>query len=142
VIAEDFRPPLIISVGDVVSENLTRYGLDPSIAIVDGRSLRRRRRTKVEAVRVIRVINEASTLSSASWKALRELISRKGEGTSLIYVEGEEDLLVLPATILAPPRSLIVYGQPSEALVVVIACDYVKAAFTNFLKKGRVLVKQ
>jgi hypothetical protein len=36
----------------------------------------------------------------------------------LILVKGEEDLAVIPAAILAPPGSLVFYGQPGEGVVI------------------------
>jgi uncharacterized protein (UPF0218 family) len=36
-----------------------------------------------------------------------------------VFVEGEEDLLVLPLLFLVPDGSVIVYGQPLEGIVVV-----------------------
>jgi uncharacterized protein (UPF0218 family) len=37
----------------------------------------------------------------------------------LILVEGEEDLLTLPCIVESPDNALVLYGQPSEGLVVV-----------------------
>jgi len=34
-------------------------------------------------------------------------------------VNGEEDLLVLPACIFAPENAIVLYGQPNEGLVIV-----------------------
>ena len=36
-----------------------------------------------------------------------------------IIVEGEEDLLALPLFLIVPQGSILLYGQPSEGLVVV-----------------------
>ena len=37
----------------------------------------------------------------------------------VIYVEGEEDLLALPCIVESPDGGLVLYGQPSQGLVVV-----------------------
>ena len=36
-----------------------------------------------------------------------------------ITVDGEEDLLVIPACIYAPDKSVVLYGQPNEGMVIV-----------------------
>jgi uncharacterized protein (UPF0218 family) len=36
-----------------------------------------------------------------------------------IFVNGEEDLLVLPVCIHAPDNAVVMYGQPHEGLVIV-----------------------
>ena len=36
----------------------------------------------------------------------------------LILVDGEEDLAAIPCILMAPPGSLVLYGQPGEGLVV------------------------
>ena len=36
-----------------------------------------------------------------------------------IIVKGEEDLLVLPVVLFAPEKSVVIYGQPNEGLVIV-----------------------
>jgi len=36
-----------------------------------------------------------------------------------LNVNGEEDLLVIPACIYAPENAIILYGQPNEGLVIV-----------------------
>ena len=36
-----------------------------------------------------------------------------------IVINGEEDLLALPAVLFAPEGSFVVYGQPKEGVVVI-----------------------
>ena len=36
-----------------------------------------------------------------------------------ILVDGEEDLMVLPACLFSPENSVVMYGQPNEGLVIV-----------------------
>jgi hypothetical protein len=36
-----------------------------------------------------------------------------------IIVQGEEDLLVLPVVLFAPEKSVVMYGQPNEGLVII-----------------------
>ena len=41
-------------------------------------------------------------------------------------MDGEEDLLAIPAILESPDNALIVYGQPSQGVVVVTASSEVK----------------
>ena len=33
-------------------------------------------------------------------------------------MDGEEDLMVFPVCLFAPPNSVVMYGQPNEGLVI------------------------
>ena len=43
-----------------------------------------------------------------------------------IFVNGEEDLLVLPVCVHAPENSVVMYGQPHEGLVIVRITDEIR----------------
>lgn len=110
---------VIISVGDVVSKSLLDMGFNPSVCVVDGKTLRvcsqdveRFQRGR----RVLRLINPPGTISEESWSIFKEALESQ---PATILVEGEEDLLTLVAVKTAPNGSLIVYGQPGEGVVVV-----------------------
>lgn len=109
----------LITVGDVVTANALRAGLSPWASIVDGRAMRKplpggylrsswRRRLSLR--------NPPGTISREAWGVVGDAIR---EGSTLVVVEGEEDLLALLAILLAPEGSLVVYGQPGEGVVVV-----------------------
>lgn len=53
-----------------------------------------------------------------AWEAIRKAM---GEKEVVMIVEGEEDLLALPAIVESPDDAFVVYGQPSQGLVVVTA---------------------
>jgi hypothetical protein len=50
-----------------------------------------------------------------------------------IIVDGEEDLLVIPACILAPENSVVMYGQPNEGLVIVQITPKIRAKVQKIL---------
>lgn len=124
-----YDPPLLISVGDEVSLNLTKGGLKPDISVVNGKTLRR------DVVNVpvptIAVSNPPGTITSGAWNVISRGIR---EGSAIIWVRGEEDLLTLAAIALSPSRSFVVYGQPHEGMVVVIVNEYVRKAVMKILK--------
>lgn len=39
---------------------------------------------------------------------------------ALIYVDGEEDLAVIPAVLAAPDGAVVLYGQPCEGVVALL----------------------
>jgi uncharacterized protein (UPF0218 family) len=59
------------------------------------------------------------------------------EEDATIIVDGEEDLLAIPAVLEAPLRALIVYGQPSQGIVVVEASSQRKAKLAKLLDEFR-----
>ena len=112
----------IVTVGDVVTYHLLRAGHRPDVALVDGK-------TKREAVddavwdaidgfdRRVEVANPPATLSASLLAELRAALDRAGSGTTVVVVEGEEDLAALPAVLAAPDGASTIYGQPGEGMV-------------------------
>src|SRR6266700_870219 len=60
--------------------------------------------------------NPAGVISMRSWEVIKQAMR---EEDVVIYVEGEEDLLALPCIVESPDGGLVLYGQPSQGLVVV-----------------------
>ncbi len=116
----------VVAVGDVVTYHLLEAGHVPAVAFVD-------EKTKREAVddeiregivgfdRERTVDNPAGTVTGALLDALREGLDA-GE-TTLVRVDGEEDLAALPAVLAVPEGASVVYGQPDEGMVLVTADD-------------------
>ncbi|MCX8187215.1 MAG: DUF359 domain-containing protein [Nitrososphaeria archaeon] len=115
------RPALVIAVGDYTSEMLRRGGIPVSLYIVDGRVERRYVEFfKPEGMKVIRAVNEPGTLNPEAVAKLHELLQEKDLKNTVLFIEGEEDILTLAAMLSAPDRSLVIYGQPGEGSVIVI----------------------
>jgi len=112
------KPKFIISVGDIVSQNLLRHGIQARIIIVDNRVMRESSEP-IETTMSSRmnVRNPAGALTPETWQVVEQALRRK-QPTQVI-VEGEEDLLTLVAVLEAPESSLVVYGQPHEGVVAV-----------------------
>ncbi|MEF8785154.1 MAG: GTP-dependent dephospho-CoA kinase family protein [Haloarculaceae archaeon] len=112
----------ILTVGDMVTYHLLEAGRVPDVALVDEHT----ERTAVEDSvvdafegfdREVTVSNPPATLTAELLTALRTAIERAGEETTLIVVDGEEDLATLPALVAAPAGASVVYGQPGEGMV-------------------------
>jgi uncharacterized protein (UPF0218 family) len=108
----------VVAVGDATTERLVRFGIVPDVAVIDGRERRLRRTYPANyTAKELKCRNLAGTISKDAVKILQEAL--KTVPPTRVTVEGEEDLLALPAIALAPEGSTILYGQPLEGLVVV-----------------------
>ncbi len=107
---------ILYSVGDVVTHNLIKHGLTPSVAIVDGHTMRSPCRKSLPITgRHIRVKNPAGTLTDELIDGIKEAITSP---PATIDVTGEEDLAVIPLVIEAPVGSVVLYGQPYKGVVI------------------------
>jgi len=118
VIAKE-KPGCIVTVGDVVSENALRHGIQAHVLIVDSKVMRERvQPAKAPKYKVMHVKNPAGTLTPETWVIVEKALKQKQPAR--VLVEGEEDLLTLVAVLQSPENSLVVYGQPSEGVVAVL----------------------
>lgn len=109
----------VVSVGDKTTEKMIGFGMVPSLQIIDNREKRKKRKAfDIGAVSAsLECKNPAAEITPQSIDTIREAFSL--EPPVRITVDGEEDLLVVPACIYAPDGSVVLYGQPGEGLVVV-----------------------
>ncbi len=108
----------LITVGDRTSEKMIDFGLIPSLQIVDGQEKREKRiAPKLEDATELTVDNPAAEITTDSISTIKNAFTM--EPPVRIFVNGEEDLLVLPVCIHARDNSVIMYGQPNEGLVIV-----------------------
>ena len=91
-----------------------------------------RKETPSGAKVTVRVKNEAGTISEEAVEAIKRAI--KDKESVRIEVEGEEDLLGLPAMLYAPDGWYVLYGQPNEGLVAVEVNEKSKALAEKFLE--------
>ena len=136
ILLDEFKPKLLITVGDVVSQNVINGGLHPNLSIIDYRTKRIKRKTPI--IRFFDIIynieNPPSTISPKAWETIDKAINDSIESKKvLIVVEGEEDLLAIPSVMDSPENSFILYGQPSDAMVVIISTQHVKNALGKFI---------
>ncbi len=123
----------LIAVGDVTTRLLHENGISPSLSIIDFTVERKRQNTSLRELglkgteKIYRVTNPPSILTPDLWKMVGLSLDNvlKGEKT-VIIVEGEEDLSVLPLLLLAPKGFVICYGQPHVGMVSVQVNDNTK----------------
>jgi uncharacterized protein (UPF0218 family) len=134
------KPPKIVSVGDTVSRNLHEHRINPQLSITDNKRMRRRIEPRTFTGKsVVRVKNPQGTITEEAIAAVREAL--ESEEHVHIVVDGEEDLLALIAVLYAPEKSLVVYGQPYEGVVVVKVTSEKKAGAEAILKAMKTVRK-
>jgi len=134
------QPKCIISVGDIVSQNVLKHGIQAQIIIVDNRVMRENSEPiKAKINRKMNVKNPAGRLTPETWQVIEQALKQK-QPTQVI-VEGEEDLLTLVAVLEAPENSLVVYGQPHEGVVAVKTDKKTKEKVQEILEAMKTLPK-
>jgi len=112
------KPSKIISVGDAVSDSMTRHGISLQVLIVDNKVMREPvQPIAVDTDQTLHLKNPPGTLTEEAWVVIGEAL--RGKRRTKVLVDGEEDLLTLVAVLCAPENSLVVYGQPHEGIVVI-----------------------
>ncbi len=114
----------IITVGDYCS-----LVLPSDIKIFDG---------KIKRVRVkklpkfsLRFINPPGTIQKKAWPVIKKAIKNKEN----IFIDGEEDLLVIPAVLLSGKNTAVIYGFPGKGVCLIEVSPRVKKTFKELLKK-------
>jgi uncharacterized protein (UPF0218 family) len=106
----------VYSVGDVVTHNLHKNGIEPAISIIDGHTMRSPCTKNAPCTgRVLNVKNPAGTITDDLIAGINDAIANP---PATIYVSGEEDLAVIPLVIAAPEGIVVLYGQPHKGVVV------------------------
>jgi len=132
IVAE--KPPRIITVGDVVSQNIHESGIQPQLSVIDYISLRNQampRHAPVE--KTVYAHNPQGTITVEAIEAIRAALEANVH--THIVVEGEEDLLTLIAVLYAPENSFVIYGQPHMGIVIVKASQKKKAEVKGLLNE-------
>ncbi|MBP2030440.1 uncharacterized protein (UPF0218 family) [Methanohalophilus levihalophilus] len=117
------NPTKLISVGDVTTFHLLKSGIVPDILIVDDRTHRGPasekviKGTKHDGFKELEVNNPSGTITEDLLDALADAVS--SDQRFRIFVKGEEDLAALPAVIMAPDGSVVLYGQPDKGMMLV-----------------------
>jgi uncharacterized protein (UPF0218 family) len=131
----------VVTVGDVVTENVLKLGIHPSVAIYDHKTKRRDYDPDIEADAVVMTVqNPAGTITKALLNAIRKGFGLAERGRRVyIKVNGEEDLAAIPAVLYAPHGSLVLYGQPDEGVVLIKVTPECKLKCGKLMSKMEVV---
>ena len=123
----------IITVGDKSTQTVLKLGIKPKLAIVDYKIERR-----VIGYEYKGFMNKRSTdnpQGSISEKAVEKIKDCLSNKNCLLEIKGEEDLLVLPVVIGAEEKTIILYGQPNEGIVLIESSKDKKKEISNLISR-------
>ncbi len=132
--SKNFR---IISVGDVCTLALLAIGIRPHLAVFDYKIMRKHAKKshinilKFSFKNINKLKNKPGTVSDYLLKNAKKLIRDGGA----IFVDGEEDLTALAFIKNADKKTIVIYGQPHEGVVIVTHDKRTKKLVNNILNK-------
>jgi len=114
----------VITVGDCCSLSLVS-----DVKIFDGKIRRKKIKTSLKAH--LKVENEAGKIEKKVWKVLKKAIKENKN----VFVKGEEDLLVIPAVLISPKNSAVIYGFPKKGICLIEVNSKIKKDLKELLKR-------
>ena len=128
----------VVTVGDFCTLDLVARGRTPDLCLVDFKTKRQEDPELREALqrvgsKVLRLTNPAATIRPEAWRVLSEAF--KSKERVRVEVRGEEDLLALVCIALAPVSAAVLYGMPSQGVVVVRADEAAKSRVLDVLRR-------
>ena len=114
----------VITVGDYCS-----LYLPSDIKIFDGKI--KRRKIKKLPKFSLSCQNPAGTIQKEVWPIIKKAIKEKKN----VFVDGEEDLLVIPCVLLSEKNTAVVYGFSEKGVCLIKVSSAVKKTFKELLKK-------
>jgi len=127
------KPTKLFAIGDCITLNMIKYGVLANLYVVDNKIMRNPiQPIPIKGVKTIRVTNPPGTITSKASETLRKAIN--STSITKIVVDGEEDLLTLPAVKFAPEGTLVVYGQPCVGIVLVKVTEKKRKEVEQILK--------
>ena len=128
----------VATVGDEATLFLNRLGRQPDISVVDFHIKRVRVHQNLKDLefpevfwresykdKIIKAENPAGFITTELVRVYKTALERfiKDGKKRIVEVTGEEDLAGLPAILLAPLGSVVIYGQPDEGIVAVTVTE-------------------
>ena len=132
---------LVITVGDIVSLSFKKTDYPIAVNIIDYKTRRldidKKQVEKYFPVIHYKLTNPAGTINPAIANLLKLSLSNYIETNEaqVIEVDGEEDLLALPAILLSPLGSYVIYGQYNAGMVVVRVSEETKNLVKHYLEQ-------
>ena len=126
---------LVVAVGDRVAETVqAARGRSPDVFVVDGMERRVPRDVpRIAHAATLKAKNPAGRITRSARTAIKRAMV--GEKPVMVLVEGEEDLLAIPAVVEAPVGAVVFYGQPAVGVVAVVVDEKSKASARETLRR-------
>lgn len=138
---KNIKGSLIIAVGDIVTAKLIKLGKVPDVSIFDLKT----KREKITDQNIIKLLprpdavvqNPPGTIEKGAVTTLNSKIhdALKSKNKFAIQVEGEEDLLALPAILLSPLNSMVIYGLRDVGAIAVRVDENIKSGIKEIIGK-------
>ena len=135
------RNHLVIAVGDIATRNLNARSLGQNISVVDFKVAREKKFANIRELgftgneNIHKVDNPPGHITVGLFRKLAEIIKSSMQKRTILQVNGEEDLAVLPLVLLAPLNTVIYYGQPGKGLVKVTVSEDTKNRAYSLISK-------
>jgi len=135
------KSAFIFSVGDIISYYLIKNKISSHLLIFDFKTKRGEVDRQIKKVLgnyfTTRIINQAGTINKNTFITIKncveKILSKKEK--QKIFVDGEEDLLALPAILFSPLNSLVFYGHWQFGVVGVEVNEEIKEKIFGLLNK-------
>jgi uncharacterized protein (UPF0218 family)/phosphopantetheine adenylyltransferase len=144
---QQFNNSFTIAVGDIAAINLYKLGIAAHINIVDYKTKRhditdQEKKTLSEIQKLSDVTttdNQAGTIERRAAGVIRRSIGSYllTSKMQVILVNGEEDLMTIPAILISPLDSLVLYGHPEKGIVIVKVTESKKKEVLSIFNKMR-----
>ena len=127
----------VISVGDCTTDRIISLDIIPDILVIDGIERRTKRsqglHSKIMAAKELHCSNPPGSISKEAFLVLYQALAM--QGPVKVIVNGEEDMLALPIIAIADEKTVVLYGQPLEGMVVVNINPEVQTKAKNLMER-------
>lgn len=116
---------VVITVGDMTTKTFLDAGITPYLMVVDHK-INRVAFSELQPIYEKRGFKRYAVQSGPGYISreaityITQFLHAQPQGSSVLEVEGEEDLLTIPVVIEAPPGAIVYYGQPGVGVVEVV----------------------
>lgn len=130
---------ITIGVGDIVNKTLISAGYTPDLQIIDLRTRRQSINSEHLQQSGPHLTNRPGTINKEVVIQINNKIQNylNDDKKQVLIIDGEEDLLALPAILLAPLDGFVVYGQFDKGIVVIGITESIKENVVKLVKQFR-----
>lgn len=122
ILASD-KKKILITVGDMTTKTIIEHGIIPTMVAIDFQVERKPFLWDKEVIdslimgrRIFEIQSGPGYISKEAIRVIRDTFKKVTTKETVLIIDGEEDLLVLPVILEAPFGSVVYYGQPNLSL--------------------------
>lgn len=133
----DLDSDKIITIGDITTKNFNDKKVNQIISVIDFQVKREKKFDSLsdlgfeKNIKILKLKNSAGTVSGELFEMIQKILESKSR--SVILVDGEEDLVVLPVILVSPLGYKIYYGQPNKGLIELLVSEENKEKAFNLI---------